>query len=120
MTIDSLLEVRDTLNWVDRTDNRDFISQPNFPILESEKKAKKSLSPIQHDQSVSIYFEVIKLYALESGLELDSKELKKTFFNSLLLENKKYIIRFKIKNILNKLVDHLNNITIHSNDMQKF
>ena len=63
---------------------------------------------------------MIKLYALESGLKLDSKELKKTFFNSLLLKNKKYIIKFEIKNILNELVNYLNNITIHSNDMQKF
>ncbi|CAG8698239.1 18738_t:CDS:2, partial [Acaulospora morrowiae] len=120
MAIDILLEVRDTLNWVDRTDDRDFISQPNSPILESEKKSKKTPPPIQHDQSVITYFEAIKLYALESGLELDSKELKKTFFDGLLLENKKYIIRFGIKNTLNEFVDHLNNITIHSNDMQKF
>ena len=63
---------------------------------------------------------MIKLYALESGLKLDSKEFKKTFFDGLLLENKKYIIRFGIKNILNELVDYLNNITIHFNDMQKF
>ncbi len=63
---------------------------------------------------------MIKLYVLESGLKLDGKKLKKTFFNDLLLENKKYVIRFRIKNILNKLIKHLNNITIHSNDMQKF
>ncbi|CAG8727952.1 8613_t:CDS:2 [Rhizophagus irregularis] len=42
MAIDSLLKVRDTLNWVDRTDNRDFISQPNSPILESEKRKDES------------------------------------------------------------------------------
>ena len=69
---------------------------------------------------MSAYFGVIKLYALELGLDLNSEELKKTFFDGLLLENKKYVIRFGIKNTLNELVAHLNNITIHSNDMQKF
>ena len=41
MVIDSLLEIRDMLNWVDWTDNRDFISQSNSSILESKKKAKR-------------------------------------------------------------------------------
>ena len=37
----SHLEVRDTINWVDRTDNRDFASQPSFLVLEHEKDKKK-------------------------------------------------------------------------------
>ena len=36
MAIDSLLEVRDTLNWIDRTDDRDFISQPSSPLQSNE------------------------------------------------------------------------------------
>ena len=40
MAIDGLLKVRDTLNWVDRTDDRDFISQPSSLVLEYEKDKK--------------------------------------------------------------------------------
>src|SRR6266542_2108170 len=107
--------IRDTINWVDR-------SSPIWgsPVLEPNKNEDNPPPPIQNDQSVSAYFGAIKLYALESGLDLDSEELKKTFFDGLLLENKKHVIRFGIKNTLNELVVHLNNITIHSNDMQKF
>lgn len=106
--------IRDTINWVDR-------SSPMWgsPVL-APNKSKDIPPPIQQDQSVSAYFEAIKLYALESDLDLDGEELKKTFFDGLLLENKKHVIRFGIKNTLNELVEHLNNITIHSSDMQKF
>lgn len=97
MAIDSLLKVRDTLNWVDRTDNRDFISQPNSPILESEKRKDVPL-PIQNDWSLNDYFEAMQ-----------SEELKKVFFYGLLLNNKKHVIRFGIKNALDELLEHLNN-----------
>jgi hypothetical protein len=44
MAIDSLLEVRDTINWVDQTSDRDFVSQPSSLILKS-KKIKKCQVP---------------------------------------------------------------------------
>ena len=44
MAIDSLLEVRDTINWVDRT------SPPTSSALEPEK-SKDILPPIQNDQT---------------------------------------------------------------------
>ena len=102
---------RPAINWLG--------SYSSFPVLDP-RKSKNIPLLIQYNQSVNIYFKAIKLYALKLDLNLNSKKLKKIFFNGLLLENKKYLIRFGIKNTLNELVVHLNNITIHSNDMQKF
>ncbi|CAG8806366.1 17095_t:CDS:2, partial [Dentiscutata erythropus] len=76
--------------------------------------------PIQLDKSVDEYFNQIKLYATVLDIDLDNQDLKKKFFNGLLLENKKDMIQFGFKKLLNVIVDHLNRISSGPANMQKF
>ena len=66
---------------------------------------------VQQDQSVKVYSNAIKQYALETGLGLQSEELKKDFFNGLSLSNKKQAIRFRAERPLNELVEFLDKMT---------
>ncbi|CAG8722414.1 10827_t:CDS:2, partial [Acaulospora colombiana] len=45
--------------------------------------------PTQLNQSTNDYFEEIKVYATTLNVDLDNQNLKETFFNGLLQENKK-------------------------------
>ena len=60
---------------------------------------------------VKVYFDAIKQYASETGLSLLSEELKKAFFDGLLLNNKKNVIRFRIDRPLDELVEFLVKMT---------
>ncbi|PKB99782.1 RNI-like protein [Rhizophagus irregularis] len=72
--------IRDTINWVDQS------SPPSSPVLEPKKDIPP---PVQQDQSVKVYSDAIKQYASETGLDLQSEELKKAFFAGLSVDNKK-------------------------------
>ncbi|CAB5384962.1 unnamed protein product [Rhizophagus irregularis] len=61
-------------------------SPPSSPVLEPKKDIPP---PVQQDQSVKVYSDAIKQYASETGLDLQSEELKKAFFAGLSVDNKK-------------------------------
>ncbi|RHZ69703.1 hypothetical protein Glove_280g64 [Diversispora epigaea] len=70
--------------------------------------------PTQGNESVDNYFEMIKVYATALGVDLDNRDLKGTFFNGLLRENKKEVIRLGFEKPLNVIVKHLNRISFGS------
>jgi hypothetical protein len=119
MAIDSLLEVRDTINWVDRTDDRDFASQPSSPILEPVKD-KKMPNPRQGNTSISKYFEYVKLYAMGTGKDLDDIEIKEKFINGLSPDNRKRVDEFGTEKPLKELVKHLVRDPTLSTEIQKY
>ena len=96
--------IRDTLSWVDR-------SPPSSSPVLAPEKGKDIPPPVQQDQSVKVYSDAIKQYASETGLGLQSEELKKAFFDGLLLNNKKNVIRFGIDKPLDELVEFLVKMT---------
>jgi len=119
MAIDSLLEVRDTLNWVDRTDDRDFISQPSSPVLEYEKD-KKIPNPNQGGSSVSAYFYQIKIYAMRVGKDLDDIDVRVKFIAGLSPDNRKRVDEFGIKKPLKELVKYLVRDPTFSTEIRKY
>ena len=62
-----------TINCVERTDNRDFASQPSSPVLEPEKN-KELPVPTQGDSSVDDYCSIFHIYLVASGKVEGSKE----------------------------------------------
>ncbi|RHZ50997.1 hypothetical protein Glove_486g8 [Diversispora epigaea] len=76
--------------------------------------------PMQGNESVDNYFEMIKVYAMALGVDLDNQDLKRTFFNGLLRENKKEVIRLGFEKPLNVVVKHLNRISSGFIDIEKF
>ena len=61
-----------TINCVERTDNRDFASQPSSPVLEPEKN-KELPVPTQGDSSVDDYCSIFHIYLVASGKVEDGK-----------------------------------------------
>src|SRR3954454_17851276 len=96
--------IRDTINWVDQS------SPSSSPVLAPEK-GKDIPPPVQQDQSVKVYFDAIKQYTSETGLGLQSEELKKAFFDGLSLSNKKHAVRFETERPLDELVEFLVKMT---------
>ena len=64
-----------TINCVERTDNRDFASQPSSPVLEPEKnkEVKELPVPTQGDSSVDDYCSIFHIYLVASGKVEDGK-----------------------------------------------
>src|SRR6266511_771969 len=106
MAIDSFLKIRDILNWIDQTDNRDFISQPSSPVLEYEKD-KKIPNPNQGSSSISTYFYQIKIYVMRVGKDLDDIDVRVKFIARLSPDNRKCVNEFRIKKSLKELVKYL-------------
>ena len=119
MAIDSLLEVRDTLNWIDRKDDRDFISQPSSLVLEYEKD-KKIPNPNQGGSSVSTYFYQIKIYTMRVGKDLDDIDVRVKFIAGLSPDNRKRVDEFGIKKPLKELVKYLVRDLTFSTEIQKY
>src|SRR6266511_3640145 len=74
--IDSLLEARDTLNWLDQT------SPLTFLALKLER-GKDSLAPVQDNQLLNEFFEAYKAYTSLLDSDLHREEMKKAFFKGL-------------------------------------
>jgi hypothetical protein len=111
--------MRDIINHVDRTDDRDFASQPNSPVLEPEK-SKEMPAPMQGDWSVSKYFEMIKLYAIALDKDLDSIDVKVKFISGLSPDNEKRVEEFGFKKPLKEIVKYLVRDPTLSTEIQKY
>ena len=99
ITIDSLLEARDTLNWLDRT------SSPTSLALKPER-GKDSLALVQDNQLLNEFFEAYKEYkeyTSLSGLDLHKAEMKKGFFRGLNQEAKIQFAHMEPSDPLNRL-----------------
>ena len=119
MAIDSFLKIRDILNWIDQTDNRDFISQPSSPVLEYEKD-KKIPNPNQGSSSVSAYFYQIKIYTMHIGKDLDDIDVRVKFIIRLSPDNRKHVDEFRIKKPLKELVKYLVRDPTFSIEIRKY
>ncbi|CAG8719546.1 10713_t:CDS:1, partial [Funneliformis caledonium] len=107
--IDSLLEARDTLNWLDQT------SSPTSLALKPERD-KDNPTLVQDNQLLNEFFEAYKAYTSLSGLNLCREEMKKAFFKGL---NEKIKNEFGYKEPLkplNRLYKIINKIRMHKND----
>jgi hypothetical protein len=111
--------MRDIINCVDRTDDRDFASQPNSPVLEPEK-SKKMPASMQGDRSVSKYFEMIKLYAIALDKDLDGIDVKVKFISGLSPDNEKRVEEFGFKKPLKEIVKFLVRDPTLSTEIQKY
>ena len=79
ITIDSLLEARDTLNWLDQA------PPPTSLVLESER-GKDNPALVQDNQLLNEFFEAYKeykAYTSLSGSDFCKVEMKKGFFRGL-------------------------------------
>jgi hypothetical protein len=91
--------IRDTINWVDRS------SPPSSPVLEPKKD--KVLAPTQCNSSVSEYINMIKLYAIAIGKDLDDIDVKVKFLVRLSPDNNKRVEEFGIKKPLTEIFNFL-------------
>src|SRR3954453_19982127 len=111
--------MKDTINCVDRADDRDFASQPSSPVLEPEK-SKEMLAPTQGNSSTSKYFEYVKLYAILTCKDLDDVDVKKKFISGLSPDNKKRVEEFGFKKPLKEIVKYLVRDPTLSTEIQKY
>src|ERR1051325_4762059 len=111
--------MEDVINCVDRTDDRDFASQPSSPVLGSEKD-KKIPYPIQGNISISKYFEYIKIYAMVTGKDLDDVDVKVKSISGLSPDNKKRAEEFGVKKPLKEIVKYLVRDPTLSTEIQKY
>ena len=111
--------MRDIINHVDRTDDRDFASQPSSPVLEPER-SKEIPAPTQGDFSVSEYFKIIKLYAIGLEKDLDGVDVKEKFIIGLSSDNKKRVEEFGFKKPLKEIVKYLVRDPTLSTEIQKY
>ena|ERR1051325_972190 len=111
--------MEDVINCVDRTDDRDFASQPSSPVLGSEKD-KKIPYPIQGNISISKYFEYIKIYAMVTGKDLDDVDVKVKSISGLSPDNRKRAEEFGFEKPLKEIVKYLVRDPTLSIEIQKY
>ena len=70
-----------------------LLDETNIPLV----IGPGTLPPTQLNQAIDNYFKMIKVYATVLGVDLDNQDLKGTFFNGLLRENKKEVVRYGLQ-----------------------